>query len=374
MIVKNKIIPLVFILFFFIQFYNVYEHSIYLQFLLMLIGLISFLFVYKDISRNGYFLLVTLLIFSIITTILSQKLKFGDIIYSVAMPVFGYLIIAYKDKLITPAIIYCMSVILYCSYHIYSGSNLNTEIFLSSSRNYISVLAIFSYYVVFISSNNNLLKTILFIGVAIIIIFSNSRSGLISLVILLSGIALNYFLSMKSSKTILLLILPFIFILIFISTQSSLLSDIFLTIKRLQVAGLSDPGRQAVITCYMDNMNVQSFLFGIDFNNHNCSFLANNHDNPHNSFIRLYGNLGLGFYIILYLLIMSFLNLIKSRNIILAFFLLTFIFRGSTDIIFFFQSWDAYIFSLIIFANQHLFLNKRLKVNENVSNFDGNNA
>lgn len=359
--VANKITPFIFLLFFSIQFYNVYNHSIFLQFLLMLIGLLSFLLVYKHISKNGYWTLIFLLVFSVITTILSQKFKLGDIIYSIAMPIFGYLIVIYKDKLKGPAIIYCMSVILYCGYHIYIGSNLNTELFLTSSRNYISVLAIFSIYTVFISNNNNKLKISLLVGISLVIVFSNSRSGLISLAILLIGFVLNFFITIKSPKVrVLLLALSILSIVIFYYIQSNLLSDIFLTIKRLQAAGLSDPGRQAVITCYINNMDIQSFLLGIDFNNHHCSFLANNNDNPHNSFIKLYGNMGLGSYIIVYLLIISFVNLIRHKKITLAFFLLSFIFRGATDIIFFFQSWDAFIFSLIIIANQRLLLNKKV--------------
>ncbi|MBE0395239.1 hypothetical protein ILP74_07100 [Citrobacter amalonaticus] len=131
-------------------------------------------------------------------------------------------------------------------------------------------------------------------------------------------------------------------------------------VRRLSVGELSDTGRFDVIKCYYEKLDPLSILLGLDYlSNNQCSFLANGTDNPHNSFIRLFSNLGFFSFIIIILLFWSLLRTVLKKNYLVLSLMLCFILRGGTDILFFFQTWDAYLYSIIFISLPEVFFNMK---------------
>lgn len=359
---NEVVISFVFLLFFFSQFMYVRDGHIFLQFFNMLIGLVSFAYIYKYMSARSFIYLLLMVFFSTFTTIVSEKYKLGDIAFSLLMPLFGFFIVLYRDRLVIPALMFCVATIIYCGRAILLGLDLNTELFSFSSRNYISVLAIFSFFVVYISCRSENFKLLLFSGVFFVVLFSNSRSAVFSFSVVLIGMLYSAW----SRNIVVSLVVGVIgvvglsYVVIFYGNDIYNYSyDMLGIVRRLSVGGLGDSGRLNVINCYYSEFGFDSFLLGLDaFDGNVCRFLANGSDNPHNSFIKMYANLGLYSFIVISLIISSAVSLFKRKEFVLLSFLFCFLIRASTDIIFFFQSWDAYLFAIFVIAMPKFFLNE----------------
>lgn len=360
--INGYVVSLLMLSFFMFQFMYVKDGNILFQFLNMFIGMVSFIYVYRYIHLHAFLYLMVVVCFSTFTTIISAKYKVGDIAFSLLMPMFGFLMVLYRDRLVIPALIFCIGVIVYCGRAIFLGLDLNAELFSFSSRNYISVLAIFSFFAVYISCKNEKIKTILLVLTFLIILFSDSRSAVLSFIVVI--LAWIYHLWMKN------VIVGFFVALLAMATVSYFLfyygNDIYNSaldtlgiLRRLSAGGLGDSGRFNVIQCYYSEFGVDSFLLGLDaFDGNICRFLANGSDNPHNSFIKMYANLGLFSFAVFFVILFSMLSFFKRKDIIMLSFLLCFLIRSGTDIIFFFQSWDAYLFAIFVIAMPKFFLNE----------------
>lgn len=357
----DLLIGLIFVAFTCTQFLYVKEGAISLQAVGMLLGIISLFF---SLRIGGYRFLIFLCIiaiFSSLVTISSGRLKIGDVIFSFAMPSLA-VVLNRNTRLVKPAAyIFFLIASTYCGYAIFSGADLNTELFDSSSRNYISVLAIFSSYLLYIS---NVKKIALFLCNATlfaIVVLSASRSGTIAFLLIILGYTLNYIWE-KKSKVFLPLVLTISFSLVcafIFSAEIEGFFDELGVVQRVAAAGLHDDGRADVIECYYDNLSPLQLILGIDAGGGvGCSFLANGTDNPHNSFIRLAS--GLGFLAILYYIAIfcAAIKFATKAQFIILGYLLAFIMRGSTDIIFFFQTWDIYFYSILFIAFPFLFSKK----------------
>ncbi|MCZ9211464.1 hypothetical protein OM341_17140 [Escherichia albertii] len=361
----KKIVQMLFFFFFGAQFLYVYSGYIVFQFINMVVGAFSFFYIYKFIHRNAFLLVICLAIFATLTTLISFKYKIGDVVFAITMPFFAMLLFLYRKELTLPAIIYACITTCYCGYAIIMGWDLNTQLFLSSSRNYISVLGIFSLYCVVISEAKNYIKFVLFILVFLVILYSGSRSAFISFLFVLFFWGVQFSKKHKLSFFCFFL-LCLAFFLFIMQEYFSLVYDYIYNslsvVRRLDAGELSDSGRYNVLKCYYDKLNIMSVFLGLDyFSNNTCSFLANGTDNPHNSFIRLYANLGFFSFVIIGFIIWSLFSLLLAGKYFLAGFLLCFVFRGGTDIIFFFQSWDAYLYSIMFISLPMFFLNGRGK-------------
>lgn len=360
--INGYVVSLLMLSFFMFQFMYVKNGNILFQFLNMFIGMVSFIYVYRYIHSHAFLYLVVMVCFSTFTTIISAKYKIGDIAFSLLMPMFGFLMVLYRDRLVIPALIFCVGVIVYCGRAIFLGLDLNTELFGFSSRNYISVLAMFSFFSVYISCKNEKIKTTLLVLTFLIILFSDSRSAVLSFIVVI--LAWIYHLWTRK------VIVGFVLALLAIATVFYFLfyygGDIYNSaldtlgiLRRLSAGGLGDSGRFNVIKCYYSEFGVDSFLLGLDaFDGNVCRFLANGSDNPHNSFIKMYANLGLFSFAIFFVMFFSVLSFFKRKDIIMLSFLLCFLIRSGTDIIFFFQSWDAYLFAVFVIAMPKFFLNE----------------
>ncbi|WP_345866586.1 hypothetical protein [Shewanella algae] len=376
--IDSYVVSLLMLFFFIFQFLYVKDGNILFQFLNMFIAMLSFVYVYKYIHRYAFLYLIIMVCFATFTTIISAKYKIGDIAFSLLMPIFGFLMALYRDRLVIPALIFCVGVILYCGRAIFLGLDLNTELFSFSSRNYISVLAIFSFFTVCISCKNEKVKTILLVLTFLIILFSNSRSAALSFIVVI--FAWICCLWMRN------IIVGFVLASLAVSAMSYFLFyhgndiyngalDTFGILRRLSAGGLGDSGRLNVIQCYYSEFGVDSFLLGLDaFDGNICRFLANGSDNPHNSFIKMYTNLGLFSFAVFSVILLSMLSFFKRKDIIMLSFLLCFLIRAGTDIIFFFQSWDAYLFAIFIIAMPKFFLNEHGIVKISVYNSRGTNG
>lgn len=360
--INDYIVSLLMLSFFMFQFMYVKEGNILFQFLNMFIGMVSFIYVYRYIHLHAFLYLMVMVCFSTFTTIISAKYKVGDVAFSLFMPMFGFLMVLYRNRLVIPALIFCVGVIAYCGRAIFLGLDLNTELFSFSSRNYISVLAIFSFFAVYISCKSEKIKAALLVFTFLIILFSDSRSAVLSFIVVI--------LAWISHLWVRNVIVGFVLALIAIATASYFLfyygSDIYNSaldtlgiLRRLSAGGLGDSGRLNVIQCYYSEFGLDSFLLGLDaFDGNVCRFLANGSDNPHNSFIKMYANLGLFSFAVFLVILLSMLSFFKRKDIIMLSFLLCFLIRSGTDIIFFFQSWDAYLFAIFVIAMPKFFLNE----------------
>ncbi|PPL15522.1 hypothetical protein UN63_12215 [Oceanisphaera arctica] len=305
-------------------------------------------------SVKFYFYIFTLVFFAVITTIISEKYKFGDIAFSISMPFFGAMMSLYRHQLRLPSLLFFFGVVIYCGRAMFLGLDLNTQLFNFSSRNYISVLIIFSFFSLYISTLSNRLK---YVGVFIsfvVVVLSDSRSGVISFSIVTLGVISLFFYNSKMVGRFFIFFLLFFvtfFIMIFSSEIYFYMYESFGVVKRLAVGSLTDSGRENVINCYSDIFDVKHLVFGLDaFNSNHCSYLANGTDNPHNSYIKMYGNLALFSFVIVFTLLWSIVSLLKRKDIVLLSILFCFLVRASTDIVFFFQSWDSYLWALIIIS------------------------
>ncbi len=360
--INDHIVSLLMLSFFVFQFMYVKDGNILFQFLNMFIGMISFVYIYRYVHSHAFFYLLVMVCFSTFTTIISAKYKVGDIAFSLLMPMFGFLMVLYRDRLVIPALIFCIGVILYCGRAIYLGLDLNTELFSFSSRNYISVLAMFSFFAVYISCKNEKLKNILLVSTFLIILFSDSRSAVLSFMVVM--LAWVYHLWARN------VIVGFVLALMAIVSLSYFVFyygneiynsaiDTLGILRRLSAGGLGDSGRLNVIQCYYSEFGLDSLFLGLDaFDGNICRFLANGSDNPHNSFIKMYANLGLFSFSVILVILLSMLSFLKRKDIIMFSFLLCFLIRSGTDIIFFFQSWDAYLFAVFVIAMPKFFLNE----------------
>lgn len=357
----DLLIGLIFVVFTSTQFFYVKEGAIYLQAICMLLGSISLFFSLRIGGYRFLIFLCTIALFSSLVTILSGRLKIGDVIFSFAMP--SMAVVLNKNARLTKpaAYIFFLTSSIYCGYAIFSGADLNTELFYSSSRNYISVLAIFSSYLLYISNTRKAVLFLSNIALFVIVTLSASRSGTIAFLLIILGYISNYAWEKKSK--IFLNLIPIIFISLtcafVFSEEIGDFYDGLGIVQRVAAAGLHDDGRANVIECYYNNLSPPQLIFGIDAGGGaGCSYLANGTDNPHNSFIRLAS--GLGFLAIFYCaaIFCAAVKFATKADFIALGYLLAFITRGSTDIVFFFQTWDVYFYSILFIAFPFLFSKK----------------
>lgn len=220
-----------------------------------------------------------------------------------------------------------------------------------SSRNYISSFFIFSSIYIYVSCLNYNKKirfhpTIITLVVSFL---SYGRSSIIASSLLLIIVFLYKF----SNKQILYkLVLILLFILMMIIIYNFLAPFIINNTKFEQ--GLKSP-RIEMNIAYMKNLSWLNLMIGYDYTK--IPIISTYGGNPHNSYIDLHYDIGLGFILFILITIIYFLKgilSIKNKNIFIVGLSLVFLFRGFFDIIVFTGLFDFVFFYSILSINKNL--------------------
>ena len=201
------------------------------------------------------------------------------------------------------------------------------------SRNTISVYAIASFTMYCIANHNRSLQDskvrrneIILMAVLTLVtcIFSVGRSGILSSFILLIFVVLDY----SQVKKLFVLIISLTLLLTGLFSdfiiQSS--SKIFLYTK-FGIEGM-ETARYEMYQSYLSVLNFESLIFGKSANDSSLIFIEEGY---HNSYILLHMYLGIGIFIIFYMIYFTAKTFLKSNHLILLGCILAISIRAFTD-------------------------------------------
>lgn len=327
-----------------------------IYFIYVLISMLLLLLSAKLVNTSYLLIFFLGLFFLIAHFLYLGEISYGVAVYYASGFVLGLTLSRYgiSKKM---AVIYVFITNVYFIYLIYQyftiGLNLNTDVFFSNSSNYVSVYVIAGIALLHFSKVKASFFWIALTLGFFITFWSGSRSG-----ILVYTVLLLYFLLKKSSvkKKVIGIILFFSIIYAVFN-----LIDFSNTIGKFEDKGLDGDGRDNILSCYISHTNFLSLLVGNDSSVYEC--FPSNKANPHNSLISAHMWIG-GFSFIIILLIVYCLYInVKNKRFDIVIFLLVFLVRGSTDVVFFFQPAD-FIFWYLIFTS---FKNQQLNFNNHNS-------
>lgn len=315
-------------------------HIIY-NFIYMVLA-ITTIFWHAKIRKEYLIYLMYISILIVMTMIFSHDSRFGYILYFIAGITLGYTICIYGVSKKWSSFLF-ITLSLFFIYKYLTVSNYNTEIFNGMSRNGIAIMMIWMFALSVISGASK--KTISFFAIITFIIsaFSGSRSGLFSASLLL---LIPFVEGNKKEKIFILLI--FILLALYFVNLEDLFSVVF---DRLQRQGLTDPGRALVIQCYKDRFNLSTAILGINYDGGRyCGTLAVGTYALHNSYLDLQSLVGgVGFILVLYLLIKT-LKRLYSLSFLYFITFLSILLRSATDDVLFFNKWDYILWAFIFIA------------------------
>lgn len=332
---------------------NIYEVDFGRVFLSMIMSL-SLLGV-RDVSVKQLIytiLLVFILVFCYL--IVGFQTNFLLIIFPTI--VFAYYLVNSLDKRYSwkPEflVLFCLS--LFLIYKLITVYDINTEV-LVTSRNQVAILMYVCLFFLLLSQPPKkiiLLSTCL---VCLVCFVSFSRSAILSSTILLFLTLLVLF----RLKIVFIIFCFFLFIGIFFYNEISLLYD-----AALSAPFVNDP-RMIVMSCYMNNVDAYSIIFGLNYSAKECALLIGegysyDNINVHNSYLALLSYSSLFF---LMSVPVVFFNVCKLRafNMFLFVFAIAFFIRIYFDNVIFFSELD-FIFWFFLFLNTHKITCHTLKI------------
>lgn len=232
---------------------------------------------------------------------------------------------------------------------------LGRGLFENASINAVSIFVIILASTInFIELNNsqNISFTPAIVSV-IACLFGDSRNGITTSVIYLAIIlVLTWHNTTKYHRLIILLIL--ISSIYYISSNLYTILDLNI-FARLENRGLLDLNQREVLwQGYFNEIDLQSLIFGVDYNDvpEIASFGENN--NPHSSFIQVhnkYGIIGLGLLLSLILLL---IKMLKNRQYAISIIILAVMARAFTDSVFFVGMFDYFVFMTILLFDSRI--------------------
>ncbi|WP_446527746.1 hypothetical protein [Photobacterium damselae] len=219
------------------------------------------------------------------------------------------------------------------AYNIFSGKNLNVDVFKYNSRNFISIILItLSMYVYLCDIKNKNVKNIIFILSFVICCFSFGRSGIfVSLMILFI-----YQFEARNFKVTILTVMLTLLILLFFWEDVSVYFQIAL--DRFENYGLVDSHRSDVLKCYYERLNVGNLFLGLNaYGNSVCGALAIGEYSPHNSLVYLTTNSG---FISLIIFLPIFFGMMKKETRFVSLLISLFVIRSLTDNMLYYTFFD----------------------------------
>jgi len=232
--------------------------------------------------------------------------------------------------------------------HGFSPKNINLY-FSRSSRNAVSMIFIFSCIFLYLSYLNGNKKISLFPSIVLLIIafMSYGRSGIIlSVVIFISIWIYIHFDNLSMLKLTLFFICSILMLLLFINFNSYILTNTRLS------EGLESP-RFLMTEAYFSEIDIVNLIIGFDYRK--IPIISKYNNNPHNSFIFLHYNIGLGSVFLLVVILIYFIKGLINyslKNILIIIFCLVFLLRVFFDNIAFIGMYDFLFFYSLLSINR----------------------
>lgn len=339
---------LIVISFYFSWLINLITGNIY-HLLQFVIGISSILFLpkIKNIFNNHIKFLLVINFLILLSFNFSSNLSFVSLVIYASYSLVSLLLLNYRLNFplsILSFVIHC----LIFSYFIITNQNPN-EIFVYSSRNYVSVVMIIQTMLVYISTiqHNKKVHILPAVIAFLLSVWGVGRAGIFSSTLILIGVILHKLYRSKitnnlSPKIMKILFISPILLLVVVVVWPTFtdyllpeIADSFdIALNKMTSKTISQDPRFYLNMQYLDYIseNLASLLFGANYSN--IPILRYFNLNPHNSFIRLhsiYGFFGILIYSIL--ILKSMYRYIKNKNILYFLFLFSILFRISTDII-----------------------------------------
>ncbi|TCI91738.1 hypothetical protein [Tenacibaculum sp. M341] len=181
-------------------------------------------------------------------------------------------------------------------------------------------------------------------------ILAKGRSGIITVLFLLMLVVWLKWKEQGVLRKIVTFLMFFIPVIVVVRLKWSMLLNAFEKMQffeKFSKSGVDSPSRNIIKEAYLSNINNITFFTGYNYeNNYWFQYYGLN---PHNSFIRLHYFSGFAFFIIIFLLLISFFNLIK-KNLFFAGLLITILLRSWTDSVIFLTLFDYVLILLTIVA------------------------
>jgi len=359
----NLIFSIVLFLYFFLIFLDyLYDVGIlrYINLALSL-SVIYFIFGRVNNNTNSILSILLLVILMMASSLYNGNKNLFGVLFSTSYFLVGIIIIHTKlNYKIFKFSFFIHSVMLL--FFLLTNKNAN-EIFENISRNYISVIMLMQYSLLYLSfyMNNKKINMIPSLVVLIVSILSMGRAGIISALILFVGNFIlsikNHILSIKNHRISILiklkkarsliLVLSLIILFIVFSDQIISLDNVEVAINRMNNIDITNNPRSEIIREYFRNASsLGSFLWGVNVSQ--VPLFQYWNLNLHNSFLHLHADFGiLGFSFIIFGLIKKSLHFIKNGEWFLLVLLLSIVVRSLTDKVAFSGIYDSLFVALI---------------------------
>ena len=282
-----------------------------------------------------------------------------QLLFVLTAPAFAYFLYTNKFK---TSILYGVFLVISSKFltYIIDGTDLNT-IFDSVSRNYISVIMIFSSSIVtlIIWEQERKIVIIPVLLTFVVSLFAVGRSGIISSFILFIGLLFPYIKSflMTNNRYLKFFISVFnVVIIVFVVGLIMYLLVSFELLDAFYSKGFESSARVDLIVEYINNIDFINFLFGYNF--YDNKLFQNFGLNTHNSFLKLHHYAGFIAFIFLYYIIKASFILLK-KNYVALLILCVLLLRSFTDTYLFFSIYDTLIIYILFLS----FKQKKIIVN-----------
>lgn len=261
----------------------------------------------------------------------------------------GLYIIGSQQKIKIFSTLFWVVTSLFLFYYL---SGVNISKWNNGSYNHLSVLMIFLATMLYLENhrNNEKLNIIPSIITLIICLYATGRSGIISSSLLVfSVIIIEY-----SKPRHIFIIGLSVFIALFMFSNYVIEFWKAGTIKFYE-QGFSEEGRLTILNFFLNNINLKSIIFGVDFKN----LFIYEDLTTHNSFLSLHSRFGLG---ILLIISQIFFIIRKSitQNKLYTLIIIIILIRSTTDSI---LISDGFMFGIIFYTIYFLLLRRNKLIN-----------
>lgn len=328
------------VLFYLANLYRMTGHSSALYLIcLYVVGMIGLLLLFlgKKMDRNMVLIfLVVYLITGLVNCSIIGNIGYQDLVSDMLLFGIMFVMFAYPMTYMQGIIAFYGSVAVFFYGYL---TNSNTVNFLTSSRNYISVLLILvaSLYYIALQNAEREIKLIDLLPAFfcfLLSIWATGRGGILSSFVLLALVTLYYAknYAKHSTKRYLLLGLIIMLVVVYLLASNVNLLDSFMNLGKWSSRGTDNTTRGLIWGSYFEKLrgNFLYVLTGAPLNQISIIHAYNN--NTHNSFLQLHANNGLIMFAMFFvLMIRSLVYHKKNEKELLAIITITIVVRGMTD-------------------------------------------
>lgn len=218
-----------------------------------------------------------------------------------------------------------------------------------NSRNYISfylIITVLPYY--FLTQKNKINYSIVpAIFVLLLSLYSLGRSGIVASLIIFLSVLLERLRKGGALVKFLIIIFTAFIIYLFFDFLNDIDESKELNRFSSSESFLSDGGRSSILSQYIEKMDFQSFLFGMN-TEVELKYILSTFSHLHSSLLNFYSVIGSGMLIFIYYVINKFLFLKKNKHYDMFFLFLALLIRISTDVGVLFGYFDYVIWMFFV--------------------------